>query len=104
MSNDGRVTAHWLLFYDYVPDYLERRGEFRPAHFEHAQAARDRGELVMAGALADPADQGILAFRCDDPETVEEFARNDPYVKNGIASSWRVRRWVMVMGDGAETP
>ena len=98
------VTAHWLLFYDYVPDYLERRGEFRAAHFEHAHAARDRGELFMAGALADPADQGILAFRTDDVSVVEEFARHDPYVKNGIVTSWRVRRWVMVLGEGAETP
>jgi uncharacterized protein len=98
------MTAHWLLFYDYVPDYLERRGELRPAHFEHAQAHRDRGELVMAGATADPADQGILAFRTDDRGVVERFAENDPYVKHGIVTEWRIRRWMMVMGDGAETP
>lgn len=95
---------HWLLFYDYVPDYLERRGEFRPLHFEHAQAHRDRGEMLMAGAFADPADGAVLAFRCEDRSVVEEFARNDPYVRNGLVSDWRVRRWKMVMGDGAEPP
>lgn len=93
---------HWLLFYDYVPDYLERRGQYRPAHFEHAQAHRDRGELVMAGAFADPADGAVLAFRCDDRAVVEAFARDDPYVQHGLVTDWRVRRWVMVMGDGAE--
>jgi uncharacterized protein YciI len=98
------MTAHWLLFYDYVPDYLERRDAFRPAHFEHAQAHRDRGELVMAGAFAEPADGAVLAFRTDDRELVETFAANDPYVRNGLVTGWRVRRWVMVMGDGAETP
>ena len=95
---------HWLLLYEYVPDYLERRGEFRPDHFVHAQAHRDRGELVMAGAFADPADGAVLAFRTDEREVVEAFARDDPYVKNGLVTAWRVRRWVMVMGDGAETP
>jgi uncharacterized protein len=98
------MTAHWLLFYDYVPDYLDRRGEFRPAHFEHAQAHRDRGELVMAGAFADPADGAVLAFRTDDRAVVDAFAEADPYVRNGLVTNWQVRRWMMVMGEGAETP
>lgn len=98
------MTAHWILFYDYVPDYLERRGALRPDHFAHAQAHRDRGELVMAGAFNDPADGAVLTFRTDDRSVVESFAQNDPYVKNGLVTDWRVRRWVMVMGDGAETP
>ena len=41
---------HFLLFYDYVPDYLERRTAHRPAHFAHARAAVERGELFLAGA------------------------------------------------------
>jgi uncharacterized protein YciI len=98
------VTAHWLLLYDYVPDYLERRGEFRGDHFTHAQAYHDRGELVMAGAFADPADGAVLAFRTDDEGVVRAFAANDPYVLNGLVTSWHVRRWRMVMGDGAEAP
>ena len=94
---------HWLLFYDYVPDYLERRGEHRPAHFEHARAAVARGELLAAGAFAEPADGAVFAFATDDERVVEAFATDDPYVKNGLVTSWRVRRWVMVIGDGAET-
>ncbi|HVM55537.1 MAG TPA: YciI-like protein [Acidimicrobiales bacterium] len=93
---------HWLLFYDYVPDYLERRGEFRPDHFAHAQAFHDRGELVMAGAFAEPADGAVLVFRAESAEVAERFAGDDPYVRNGLVTGWRVRRWVMVMGDGAE--
>ena len=94
---------HWLLLYDYADDYLERRGEFRPLHFAHAQAFVDRGELLVAGAFAEPADGAVLAFATDDEAVVEGFAANDPYVKNGLVTSWRVRRWVMVIGDGAES-
>ena len=98
------MTAHWLLFYDYVPDYLERRGEYRPLHFEHATAYNERGELVMAGAFADPADGAVLVFRTDDESVVKTFAENDPYVKNGLVTGWHVRRWKHVMGEGAEPP
>jgi uncharacterized protein YciI len=98
------VTAHWILLYDYVPDYLERRGEIRGAHFEHATAYKDRGELLMAGAFADPADGAVLVFRADDESVARSFAENDPYVGNGLVTAWQVRRWKHVLGtvEGAE--
>jgi uncharacterized protein YciI len=98
------VTAHWLLFYDYVPDYLERRVPIRPDHFAHAQAYNDRGELVMAGAFTDPADGAVLVFRTDDESVPRTFAEHDPYTKSGIVTAWKVRRWKHVMGEGAEAP
>ena len=65
---------HYLLFYDVVPDYAERRLPFRPAHFAHARAAVDRGELVLGGALADPIDGAVLLFRDDSPDAAKRFA------------------------------
>ena len=29
---------------------------------------------------------------------VEEFARNDPYVANGLVTRWEVRHWAVVIG------
>jgi uncharacterized protein len=95
---------HFLLFYDASPDYMERRPAFRAAHLEHAWGARERGDLVLAGALADPADGAVLLFQGDSPDAAEAFARNDPYVKNGLVKEWRVRRWTTVVGDAADTP
>lgn len=95
---------HYLLFYDTAPGYLERRADFRPGHLEHAWAAKERGELVLAGALADPVDGAVLLFRGDSPNVAEEFARNDPYVTNGLVASWRVREWTTVVGDEAVRP
>jgi uncharacterized protein YciI len=34
---------------------------------------------------------------------VERFARDDPYVRNGIVTKWRVREWTTVVGKEAET-
>lgn len=93
---------HWLLFYDVVDDYMERRASFRDAHLAHARAAHERGELVLAGALAEPADGAVLAFTCESPEVVEDFARGDPYVTGGVVTGCRIRRWVVVVGAGAE--
>jgi len=27
------------------------------------------------------------------------FAKADPYVKNGLVKSWRVRKWATVIGE-----
>ena len=90
--------SYFLLLYDVVDDYLERRGEFRDDHLALARAAHDRGELPMAGALAEPADGAVLVFKGEDSSVAERFAENDPYVKNGLVTSWRVRPWTVVIG------
>lgn len=95
---------HFLLFYTYGDDYLERRGTFRPAHLEKAWAAVERGDMVLGGALADPADTGVLLFKGETAAVAEDFARNDPYVANGLVRSWRVREWTTVVGPLAMTP
>ncbi len=95
---------HFLLIYDVAPDYLARRAEFRNAHLQLAWDAHARGELLLGGALADPADGAILLFQGDTGEAAESFARADPYVANGLVKSWRVRSWTTVVGDQAATP
>ena len=95
---------HYLLLYDVVPDYVERRVPFRSAHLALARAAVDRGELVLAGALADPPDGAVFLFRSRSAAAAEEFARTDPYVRNGLVTRWRVREWTTVVGPGAEVP
>jgi uncharacterized protein len=89
---------HYLLFYDVTPDYLERRTQFRAEHLGLAREAHARGELVLAGALADPVDGAILLFRSDSPAAAEAFAEADPYVRNGLVREWRVREWTTVVG------
>ena len=95
---------HFLLFYDVVDDYVDRRGPFRAEHLALIKNAADRGEVVMAGALADPADGAVLVFRGPSPQPAESFAEADPYVRNGLVKRWRVRKWNTVIGDGASFP
>jgi uncharacterized protein len=92
---------HYILFYDVVPDYLARRAPLREQHLGLIRQAYERRELVIAGALADPADGAVLVFRGPSPEPAEAFAKADPYVLNGLVTTWRVRKWDTVIGDGA---
>jgi len=93
---------HYLLFYDVVPDYVERRNAFRAEHLALARAAHARGELVLGGALADPVDGAVLLFRGDSPAVVEAFVAADPYVRHGLVTRWRIRPWTTVVGDHAQ--
>ena len=95
---------HFLLFYEGAPDYLERRPQFRGAHLKHAWAAAERGELVVAGALADPVDGAVLMFQGEDASAAEAFAAADPYVVNGLVARWHVREWTTVVGALAAAP
>jgi uncharacterized protein YciI len=90
---------HYLLFYDVVPEYLERRGEYRADHLALARAAHARGELVLAGALADPVDGAVLLFSGSSADVARKFAEADPYVLNGLVRNWSVREWTTVVGD-----
>ncbi len=89
---------YYLLFYQTVENYVQRRAPYRDLHLSYARSAHERGELVMAGALADPADGAVLVFKGDSPAFAENFAKEDPYVKAGLITEWKVRVWTVVIG------
>ncbi len=90
--------AYYALFYEVVDDFIARRASFRDEHLRLAREARARGELVLAGALADPPG-ALIILQADSPAPAEAFARQDPYVKNGLVTSWKVRNWAVVVGN-----
>ena len=92
---------HFLLFYGTAADYLERRPLYRAAHLAYAQAAVERGELILGGALADPPDRAVLLFRADSDAVAQTFAEGDPYVASGLVTAWQVREWMTVVGPEA---
>ena len=95
---------YYALFYDAVDDFIARRGAYRDEHLRLAREAQARGELVLAGALADPANGALLIFQGENAAAAEAFARQDPYVKNGLITNWRVRPWTVGVGNGPRAP
>ena len=95
---------HFALIYEMVENFVERRKPFREAHLQLINDAHARGLIVMAGAMGDPPDGGLLIFHADSPTAVEEFVRADPYVTSGIVTGWRVRPWNVVIGAEPAAP
>ena len=83
-----------VLFYEYVADILERRDAYRADHLSAIHAAKDDGRILQAGPLGDPPHGAAIVFA--DPATAEAFAQADPYVVNGLVTSWRVEPWTLV--------
>ncbi len=90
---------YYALFYYVVDDFISRRSPYRHEHLRLARGANRRGELLLAGALNDPADRALFVFRTPESSVVEDFARNDPYVTNGLVTRWEVRSWAVVIGN-----
>ena len=95
---------YYLLLYDYVENIVERRAPYREEHLRLAEGLRQRGQLVMGGALADPADGAVIVFRTTNASVVEDFVRKDPYVTNGLVTRWRIRPWKVVVGGEVGHP
>ena len=89
---------YWLVKYEVVDNYIERREAFRPDHLKAVNDAHEAGFLVMGGALADPPDGAYILFASDDDAPVKKWVREDPYVRNGLVTSWTVRNWTIGVG------
>jgi uncharacterized protein YciI len=89
--------VYYLLLYDVVDHFAERRTPYRDAHLKPARAAADNGELLLGGAFADPLDGAALVFKAADQSVAKRFAANDPYVTAGLVTKWTVRKWAVVV-------
>jgi len=89
---------YFALIYYVVDGFVSRRTPFREQHLQLVEKANRCGELKLAGALGDPADRALLVFRSQDRSIAEDFARNDPYVMNGLVTRWEVQPWAVVIG------
>jgi len=94
---------HFMLIYDVTPDFIQKRAACRDEHLALAWKAAAAGELLLAGALEEPAEQAFLLFR-GSREAAQRFAQADPYVRQGLVKQWRVKQWHTVAGEAAAMP
>jgi uncharacterized protein len=92
---------YYAVFYEVVDDFVARRGAFRKQHLRGVSESYARGELILGGALAEPADRALLVFHVKDKSVAESFVLNDPYVVNGLVKKWEIRPWNVVTGNEA---
>jgi uncharacterized protein len=82
----------YVLLYESAENVAENAPVHAAAHREHWRPFRDRGELLLIGPFGDPQTQGAMAV-FSTRQAAEEFARDDPFVVNGVVRSWEVREW-----------
>lgn len=93
---------YFVLRYDaVVDDYVNRRTQYRGEHLRLLREAHDRGEVVLAGAVGETPEGAIIVFRGESAAAADQFAKNDPYVLNGLVLGWRVQPWHVVVGAEA---
>jgi uncharacterized protein YciI len=88
---------YFALFYDVVDGFVEKRMQFREEHLRLVREAHASGQIVIAGALGDPPEGALLVFRAPSSVAAEEFARRDPYVRQGLVVGWKVKPWAVVV-------
>jgi uncharacterized protein len=101
----GAGTAEHVLM-KYVLRYTAVE-HFRPlaeangaAHVTRLREFQDRGVLLLAGTLQEPMNGDALAI-FTTREAAEEFVAGDPFVLNGVVSSWQIRPWYEVLQPDA---
>jgi uncharacterized protein len=82
----------YVLFYESADDVASKAPAHFPAHSARLDEFHARGDLLLVGTFADPQKDGSMSvFRTR--EAAEEFARDDPFVLNGVVRDWRVLDW-----------
>ena len=102
MSNP--YDPYFLLLYTYSDEYLEKRGLYRKEHVDLTTPLVEQGSLILGGATDNPPDRAVLCFQCPDRSVVEDFVRNDPYVRNGLVLDHEIRDWKVLVGTACRDP
>ena len=109
-SSSTKQSTYHVLFYDYVPNILEKRIPYRQDHLKHAMSLVEKGHLQLGGAWAvdednksndssnNQIDGACIVLKDMKKEEIENFVKNDPYFINGLVPNYRIRPWSVVIG------
>jgi uncharacterized protein len=86
----------YVVFYESSPDALTLAPQHFSAHRERLADFHAQGLLLMVGTFGDPVKEGSMAI-FSTREGAETFVKDDPFVLNGVVSSWTLREWNEVL-------
>ena len=82
----------FVVFYESADDVQSKAPAHFAAHRARWKEFADRGELLMIGTFANAQEQGSMGI-FTSREAAEEFAKNDPFVLNGVVRRYEIREW-----------
>jgi len=84
-----------VMFYEVALDGLSKAPLYYEAHRARLNEFHERGELLMAGPFANPAEGALGVFT--SREAAEKFIEGDPFVIHDVVSKWNLREWNEVL-------
>ena len=93
----ARIPPKFVLLYESADDVLSKAPPHFPAHRARLEEFHARGDLLLVGTFGDPQNEGSMAVFASR-EAAEEFARDDPFILNGVVRAWQIREWHEVLG------
>jgi uncharacterized protein YciI/uncharacterized protein YndB with AHSA1/START domain len=87
------VAQKFLMTYESTPEGRAKALDYLPAHRARLADFHRRGLLLMTGPLSDGRALGVFTTK----EAAEEFVAGDPFVANGVVSTWSILAWTEVL-------
>jgi uncharacterized protein YciI len=84
------MAKKYVLLYESPPEERARTPLYFDAHVARGNAFHERGELILYGPFTEHGAMAVFRTR----EAAEAFAKDDPFVVNGIVHSWEIREWL----------
>ena len=78
-----------IIGYD-GPDGARLRPSVRPAHLENLKPLVEQGRMIIGGPFTDGAGS-LMIVDLESEAAAQEFARDDPYTKQGVFARVEVR-------------
>lgn len=84
-----------LMFYEIGPNGAPKAKQHFAEHRARLDDFHKRGVLLMAGPYGTPPTGALGVFTTR--EAAEEFAKNDPFVLNGVVTKHHFKEWNEVL-------
>jgi uncharacterized protein YciI len=89
----------YALKYEYVENIVEKRTPYREAHIAHFMKQVQNGNIILGGSIDQPPTAGLTIVRNLTEKEVEQIAKQDPYVINGLVTKYTIKPFLAVVGD-----
>ena len=97
LAMDEQLST-FLVIYSYPPGMEERRTPHRADHIAWLRRLADAGQMILAGALQDPVDTGVLIVRAADAHEVRRLLLDDPYAVANLTVGVTIRPIGLAVG------
>ena len=93
-----QAAVNYVVFvttrYHSFEEALEKAADAISEHRARSKELHASGTLLMAGAFLDNPQEPLSTMAVfTTREAAEEYIKGDPFVLNGMVSSWSIREW-----------